>query len=565
MMRRGLILMAALALAACGRSGPKGASLSDPPPRFGSDAAVSYPRSDYVAGPAGRRGGTLRVAAARDNGTLDAQILADTNTKWLGRLTTDCLVYLDDKGGITPWLAKSWEISPDGRTYTFHLRDGVSFSDGTPLDAEAVRVNFARIHDPKTHAAMTTAYISPYVSGEVRERLTFVAHLSAPYAPFLNVLAQAWFGLLSPRQIEQHSETIATAPIGSGPFVVTSYVRQQGVTLKRRAGYDWAPPFTGKRGPALLDGIDIRIIPEPLARYAALASGEVDMIMDAPPQNIAALRADPAFVVRNRINLGNPVRGITFNVERSPFDDVRVRRAFALSLDRDAIAKLIGFGEFAPTANFLSASTPYRDAAAGRLLAPDMAAANHLLDAAGWTARGPDGIRTKNGKRLEAQVLSTDSNQLGQTVVAIQAQVRHIGFDLQIAPITVAQFATRRKAGDYQATGAGYWHTNTPDGLFIVYHGDQITNDRVTGQNISRLRDPQLDDLLSRARRGGDPSMLAGLYARAQLRLAGLVPAVPLFENHTLVAYRRGVTGVIFDTSHNTPHFDTISLDGGGA
>jgi peptide/nickel transport system substrate-binding protein len=535
--------------------------LSDPQPHGALDAAVHYPRRDYVEDRPGRSGGALRLAAARDNGTLDVQMLADTNTKWLGRLTFDSLVYLDDEGRITPWLARSWKVSPDGKTYVFHLRDKVTFSDGTPLDAEAVRANLARISDPRTHAAMTTAYIAPFQYGEARDRLTFVAHLREPYAPFLNVLAQAWFGMISPKQIREHPETIATRPIGSGPFVVTRYVRQQGLTLARRAGYDWAPPFIGHKGAARLAGIELRFIPEPLARYAALSSGEIDMTMDAPPQNAAAIRADPALVLRNRINLGNPVRGITFNIERFPFDDVRVRRAVALAIDREAIAKLVGFGEFAPTRSFLSASTPYRDPAAARGLAFDPAAANQLLDQAGWTGRDHDGIRLKQGRRLEAQILSSDANLLSATIVAIQAEVRQIGFDLHILPVTATMLAERRRLGDYQGIGAGYWHTNTPDGLFIVYDGDQITTDRVTGQNLSRLRDVELDAWLAQARRGGDAATLRDLYARAQRRLAELVPAVPVFENHSLFAYRRAVTGVIFDTSHNTPLFYDVALD----
>lgn len=559
-MRLSALLLLPLLLAGCGGGGAPGNGLSDPQPGA-ADAPIAYPRRDYAEQGPGKAGGTLRVAAARDNGTLDAQVLADTNTKWLGRLLFDGLVYLDEKGNITPWLAQSWEVSPDGRTYIFHLRDGVTFSDGTPLDAEAVRVNLARIRDPRTKAAMTTAYIAPYVGGEARDRLTFVAHLSEPYAPFLNVLAQAWFGLISPRQIREHPETIATAPIGSGPFVLDSYVRQQGLTLHRRPDYRWGPLLAAHSGSAYLDRIAIRFIPEPLARYSALASGEVDLILDAPPQNAAAIRADPDLVLRNRINLGNPVRGINFNVEQPPFDDVRVRRAFALALDRDAITRLIGFGEFAPTANFLSASTAYRDPAA-KAPAFDPAAANRLLDEAGWTGRDVEGFRTKDGKRLTARVLSTDANQLGATVIAIQADVRKIGFDLVIEQIVLSQFAARRRAGDYQATGTGYWHTNTPDGLYIVYHGKQITSDAYTGQNISRLRDPKLDDLLTRARHGGDPATLRQLYGQAQARLAELEPAVPLFENHTLVAYRRDVRGLIFDTSHNTPRFETVWLEG---
>ena len=123
-----------LMLAGC-TGGGAGNPASDPKPPAEGFATVAYPRRDYAEHEPGRRGGTLVIAAARDNGTLDWQLLADTNSKWLARLTGDGLVYLDETGAITPALATAWEVSADGLTYTFRLRDGVTFSDGTPLDA----------------------------------------------------------------------------------------------------------------------------------------------------------------------------------------------------------------------------------------------------------------------------------------------------------------------------------------------------------------------------------------------------------------------------------------------
>lgn len=547
-------------LTGCSAAGG-GNPASDPKPPVEGFGTIAYPRADYAERDAGRAGGTLVIAATRDNGTLDWQLLADTNSKWLARMTGDGLVYLDEKGGITPGLATEWTVSADGLTYDFRLRDGVTFSDGTPLDAEAVRVNFARIRDPRTRAAMTTAYIAPFVRGEAVDRLTFRAHLSEPYAPFLNVLAQAWFGLISPRQIREAPGTIATAPIGSGPFVVERYVRQQEVVLRRRPDYYWSPPITGHKGPAYLDRIVVRTLPEALSRFTALKAGEVDFLADAPPQNAAAIRSDPMLVFRNRVNLGNPVRGITFNVDRPPFSDPRLRLALAKSIDRVALSRGAGFGEFAPTTAFLSASTPYRDAAVTAPLAYDLASANRLLDEAGWAQKGPDGIRVKGGQRLSAGVLTSNANGLESVLVGIQGEARKVGIDLKFDLVPAAQQVERRRLGNYDAFGPGYWHTNTPDGLYIVYHGKQRDGGEYRGQNNSRIADPKLDAILAEARRGGPPARLAELYRAAQARLALLVPAIPTSENHTLVAYRGDVRGLIFDTSHNTPRFETVWLD----
>ena len=394
MRRTALLFLGLLTLSGCGDSTR---SLGNAAARD----AFSYPASDFIETAPGRSGGTLRVSTAADTGTLDLQVISNTNGKWLGRLIFDNLVYLDDKGDITPWLAKSWTVSPDGLTYTFRLREDVTFSDGTRFDAEAVRANLDRMRDPRTRAAMTTAYIAPYVEGRVIDRHTFEARLSEPYAPFLNVLAQSWLGMISPRSLAGDKRALTTMPAGTGPFVVESYLRQKGIRLTKRRDYRWAPDFVRHSGPAYIDRIEIDFLPEALIRYLSLASGQYDLTVDAPPQNASAIRANPDLVLGNRVNLGNPMRSITFNVTQPPFDDVAVRRAFALAIDRDAITRGTGFGEFAPTTAFLSATTPYVDGSASAGLKLDLAEANRLLDRAGWTGRDAQGYRTRNGRRLQ--------------------------------------------------------------------------------------------------------------------------------------------------------------------
>jgi peptide/nickel transport system substrate-binding protein len=549
-------LLLAFSLAAC-------APAADAPPRQLADAAQvrAYPRSDYVEPEPGRRGGRIRISTASDTGTLDLQTIAATNPKWIGRLIFDNLVYLDERGNITPWLARSWTISPDGLTYTFHLRQDVSFSDGTPFDAAAVKANLDRIVNPTTKTAMTAAYIAPYAQGRVIDRYTFEARLREPYTPFLNVLAQSWLGMVSPRSLAGSPAALSERPVGTGPFVVTSYRRQKGIRLDRRADYRWAPDFIGHRGPAYADGIDIDFVPEALIRTASLAAGQYDLNIDAPPQDVAQIEANPDLALASRVNLGNPTRAITFNTQRAPFDDVRIRRAFALAIDREGITAAIGFGTFRPTTRFLSSTTQFVATGAQQpSLVRDLPTANQLLDEAGWTGRNAQGYRMRGGKELGATVFITDAGNPGPVVVALQADARRIGFRLTINQLTTPQLTVRRNAGDYQALGPGYWHTNTPDGLYIVYQGRQIIRPGFIGQNTARIADRQLDALLLAARHSRDPARLADLYAQAQARLAEIVPAVPLHENHTLLAYRRSLRGLIFDTSHNVPFLTTAWL-----
>lgn len=527
------------------------------------DGLLSYPASDYYEQAPGKPGGTLRASVALDTGTFDVHSIAHGNVQWLGRIVYDALVYQDEQGDISPWLAKSWDISADGKVYTFHLRDDVSFSDGEKFNAEAVRVNLEHMRDPATKSPLAAAYIAPYVDGKVLDEYTFQATLREAYSPFLDVLAQSWLSMISPKQIRENPKSIAERPIGSGPFILESYTREQGATFVKRTDYNWAPPVTRHQGPAYLDRIELTFVPEALIRYSTLLSGEYDFTLDAPNQNAAAIRANAELELRSRIRKANPFRSLSFNTERFPFDDVRVRKALALAIDRDGLAWIAGFGEFQAKSDYLAANTRFYDPAFRDALKFDVAAANRLLDEAGWTARDAQGWRSKDGRRLAATLLMTENPAFPNSVaVAIQSDAKKVGFEIGIEMVPLAAITERRYSGEFQTMGGGYWHTNTPDGLFILYHSASITTDKLIGQNISRLRDAALDAALGEARQTTDPQRLQVLYSQAQQRLTELVPAVPAYESHHIIAYRKNVKGVVFDTSHNTPFFTSVWLDG---
>jgi peptide/nickel transport system substrate-binding protein len=552
-----------LVVAGCGRAGAsyESAESSSPAPTLNETGFFRYHAADYVQQSAGRPGGTLHISTTTDTTILDPHSASATYIEWFGRLVFDNLIYLDSSGVPRPWLAKSWKVSADGTTYIFHLRDDVTFSDGSRFDAEAVRLNLAHMRDPATRSPLAARYIAPYLRGRVVDAYTFEAKLSRPYAPFLNVLAQSFLAMLSPKQIRENPHSAIRAPIGSGPFVLQSYVPQQGLRFVRRSDYRWSPPCINHSGPAYLDEIDVDFIPEALMRYSGLASGQYDFTLEAPPQDAAAIRDDPDLVLDRRIRQGIPYRAIAFNTGAPPFDDVRIRRAVALAVDREGIVQAVGFGEYQPKADFLAASTPYYDPSFRNVLRYDPAAANRLLDEAGWTERYAAGYRRKGGRRLGAEFLTSAVSTTPQVASALQSDLKKVGFELRIVQLPQTQLTDRRIAGNYQAISAGVWHTNTPDALYIVHYSGEISTPSQIGQNTSRLRDPVFDGLVSRARESGDPALLRDLYSKAQRRLTELVPSVPLYDNYTLTAYRKRVRGVLFDTSHNTPIFIGAWID----
>lgn len=505
-----------------------------------------------VAQPPRPVGGSLRMSVPWDVVSFDVHGPSGPYVQWLSRLFFDQLIYLDELGEPQPWLAKSWEISEDGLTYTFHLREGVTFSDGAPFDAEAVLVNLEHMRDPATKSSLAGRYIASYHHGEILDASTFRAHLSEPHSAFLEVLAQSWLALYSPRAIREAPQGLITQPVGSGPFVLTKFSRQRGLELVRRPDYDWAPPYIRHRGPARIERIEIETIPEDFVRISSLISGQHDLSLDVPPQNAATVRAHPELTLFNLIRKGLPTRPLSFNVEKAPFDDVRVRRALALATDRDGIARLRGFGEYQSKSDYLAPNTRDYDSSFRDVLRYNPEEANRLLDEAGWTERDDEGFRARAGQRLAAEVLLTESIVTPSAVqVALAADFKRVGFDLRVVLLPALQVSDRRNSGDYQALASGYWQTNTPDGLFVIHHSQEIISPTVLGQNISRLRDPQLDLLLIGARRATNAARGAELHAAAQKRLVELVPSIPLHENHNLVGASQKLQGLLFETSHN--------------
>lgn len=547
-----LVAVVALTLlAACGTgsgaaSGPGGAN---EPARGSALNAGGTPTS----------GGTLSLSMSTDPLCLDPHAISSDVEQIFGHILTDNLIYLDEQGQPGPYLAESWQISPDGKTYTFKLRQGVTFSDGAPFNADAVRVNFAHMLDPSTRSPLAGPYIAPYLDSKIIDDYTIEVHLSIPYSPFLDVLAQGWLGLLSPKAINETTPAqLCEKPIGSGPFVLTGYRKNQGVTFVKRPGYNWAPPQLKQSGEAHLDGINVSWVGQDAVRFNSLTGGQYQATGYVPAQNAAALRNNPNFVYANVNRIGLPYT-VEFNTSRAPFDDILVRKGFAAAVNVPAIVQTLGFGERQQSTSYVDRVTKYYDPAA-KLPGFDPKLANQLLDQAGWTGRNADGYRTKGGQELVVQWPVSQAGTVSPIFDLIQAQVKSVGIRVNIKLLPSTQVTTLRYAGDYDLT-YGVWHTNTPDVLYIKYASFSIPNAKRLGQNTSHLSEPQIDQWLDQARQTTDPAAQQKLYSQVQRRLAELVPGIPVYDNSVLWAFSKKLHNVSVDTSHGTPLFTYAWLE----
>jgi peptide/nickel transport system substrate-binding protein len=501
---------------------------------------------DATESAAPRSGGTLTYATGDAEPTcLDPHVGGNYPQALVSTQYLESLVSKDSDGEIIPWLATSWEESADGLSWTFDLRDDVVFSDGTPFDAAAVAANVAHLQDPETLSSTGYLALGKVTGVEAVDEQTARFDLSAPDSALLESLSQPWVAMESPAALDRSQEENCESPIGTGPFVVESWTKQDRVVLTRNDDYTSPPADASHEGPAYLDEVVWRFIPDSAARYAALQAGQVDVIDNVQPDTLVAAGKDDALAEIDAPRPGAANR-IELNSGKAPFDDERVREAFITGVDvTDGIDSLF-FGTAERSYSPLSSVEPlaYSDPS---LFEIDVDAANALLDDAGWTGRDSDGFRTKGGERLslEFPVSTNQSIPAEQSLFEqIQAGARDLGFDVVLSPLDVSSWYGALAANDYDLVSAPYTKVG-PDVLRILYDTAGITP-APSGYfaNLAQLSDPALDDLLKRASETSDADERADLYEQAQTIVLESRTVLPLYDqqNHYLVG--SAVTGV---------------------
>jgi peptide/nickel transport system substrate-binding protein len=348
---------------------------------------------------------------------------------------TDRLLYRNAKTNeIEPWIAQSWTVSPDGRTYEFVIKKGVTFSDGTPLDVESVKRNLEwQIKgDPKNAVAPNKFFPKEAAITTDAARSTVTVALKQPWAPFLGALTTWSAGLVADKTIKANrdDQTRFINLIGSGPFVVTTETYGRKYVLTRRAGYAWAPKSAPNQGESYVDTVTILPVQEDAVRLGTLKSGQAHLLRYIQPSEEKALAKQGFKVVaRSGVGLSNQ----WFVRQSADFTaDGRVRKAVLVGIDRQRLIKdLYTENWSAATGLFSPGTVGYTDESAK--LAYDPATANKLLDEAGWTTKDADGFRTKDGKRLNLLTyVDVFDNTARASAQAIQSQLKEIGINLDL-------------------------------------------------------------------------------------------------------------------------------------
>ncbi|MHA6522842.1 TIGR04028 family ABC transporter substrate-binding protein [Tessaracoccus sp. G1721] len=414
----GLTTTAALALSAC-------TTATQPAPEAPSASA---------SGPV--TGGVLTYLDAQPHTSLYPPTAGFYPNGGLVNNLTDRLVHQNPETlEFEPWIATGWEVNEDATQYTFTLRDDVTFSDGTPLDAAAVAKNFDLYGkgDPERALPVSEA-INNYAESEVVDATTVVFRFSAPAPGFLQATSTINSGLLSPATLDGDFTSFGagngTAVIGSGPFVVESEKVGAEVVLAARDDYAWAPGSSTSQGRAYLDRINVVVTPEAGVRVGGLTSGQADVARQIAAPDEAVVTAAGAELVAPQTRGVNNSFGLRFR--SGLLADKAVRQALSLGTDRQEIVETL-FTENYPLATSVIGRTALGWIDLSDRLVHDPERARELLDAAGWVP-GDDGIRVKDGERLSLVVneAAPQPRSFDVTTLVSQQWKRDLGVDLQI-------------------------------------------------------------------------------------------------------------------------------------
>ncbi|MGW5352853.1 ABC transporter substrate-binding protein [Streptomyces sp. NPDC004031] len=493
-------------------------------------------------------GGTLKFALETEPSCLDPQVTPLDVAALIDRNVFDSLVDFTSDGTVKPWLAQSWEISKDRTAYTFHLRSGVVFQDGTPLDAAAVKATLDHAVDPRTKSQYAVGLLGPFAGADVVDPHTVRIRLSRPYTPILQALSTAYLGIQSPASLKRDAGEICAHPIGSGPFSFADWTKKQRVDLTKNPAYAWGPASAQHTGAAHLDGISFQFIQEDSVRIGALTSGQLDGIADLSPSRAAGVRANPKYQVVKTDAPGG-VYTLHFNSNRGPLADEKVRTALQRSIDLDQLVSSVYFKQYTRAWSVLGPSTVGYAKDLEKSWTYDPAVANQLLDEAGWKQKDSAGYRVKDGKRLTlawpfaTQLLREQRDILGQGIVA---DAKKVGIEIDRQGLDTGSYTTRVMSAD-----ADIWDSSTiraePDILRTLFASDQVPTKG--GMNVLQVSDPQLDGWLSSA--AGAPAGEArnALYVKVQDYVVQHALVMPVYVPNYLIGLAKDVTGLRSDAT----------------
>ena len=488
---------------------------------------------------------------------IDPHINRSSELGIILRQVYDTLIYRDpETKNFVPGLATEWTISDDGLIYTFTLRQGVKFHDGTVFNAQAVAANIDRIIDPETRSQLAVFMLGTFDHYEIADEYTISLVLSESYSPLLDSLSQVYLGIASPTTLAEFEGTSRYQfhQIGTGPFVFDEFVPGDRIVLRRNGEYAWGPVFYNAPTGDYVDEIVYRFFTDPPTRSLALEGGEVQIIGELLPPDALALTGNSSIRLLPTAIPGQPLQFL-MNVQQYPTDNIVVRQALIYATNRSMIVDTV-FQSFSPVAwGPLAVNTQYANGDLIGLYDYDVQQARGLLTSAGFEDTDNNGFFDAGDGDLEVHILYAPWGLLPQVAQVMQDQWRDAGIKAVLTP--VPGFSALMGAvgeGDYNLiafNSFGY------DPAFLSQYF-------MTGgsSNFTNYSDPQMDTLLMTAVRENSTEARGQLYAQIQQIIMDQALILPVRDYVNLNATDASIENLQYDPYGWFPLINNVTITG---
>lgn len=501
-------------------------------------AGVAMPMQHALA--AQQHGGTMTFAVSTDPETLDPQVTSNGAAWTVFNYIYSPLVFQDLDLSYKGLLADNWTVSPDNLSITFNLHDGITFQDGTPFTAEAVKSTFERLQQVGTKSPIYEQ-IKLITKMDVKDPKTITLTFSEPSATFFHDISDGYGGILSPTAVQKAGADYGQHPVGSNAYMLKNWQTGSLVTLGAFSDLKAVPGYYTNKGAPFINEVAFKVIPEAFSQVASLESGEIDAV-DLSGTDFPRFEHDDRFQIFSSKNPGIEYLGLTST--RPLMSDVKVRTAIAHAIDRDEIVNTLYAGGLAePVYTALPPSIQgYSQELADSAPHFDLEQSKALFTEAGWTP-GKDGIWEKSGQAMKPVLYTTTDTGSGQLATLIQAQLRKAGVGVDIKQLELATLLDFTPKGEHDMLLLSYGWSD-PDALRLF-----LSSTRLKASNRAHYSNPEFDKLVEEGRRTLDPHKRMQIYFEAQKLLIQDQPWVPLFMQITKTAVAKRVQGVtVFPT-----------------
>ncbi len=484
-------------------------------------------------------GGTWVYAIDSDPDTLDVHFTVSGDSSFIMKQVSGSVLALDpETQEFVPYLAESYSLSEDGLTWEIKFKDGMKWHDGTPFTAEDYVWTLERVMANPSPA--TGAMIDGMASVEAIDDLTVRILMDRPNSGMLYGLTSAYLQPLPKAYIERvGQEEYSRNPIGIGPFMFKEWRTGDRVILERNPDFNWGPPYA-HQGPAYIEFIEIRIVPEYSTRLAGLESGELDLAV-VRSKDVERVQTMGSIDVIITFEFQGAGPYLLFNVSQPPFDDILVRKAFNLAINREELVEAVLLGYGAPLWGVITPATyGHWDGDKEIGYGYDLEQAKALMEEAGYTLNS-EGILEKDGQPLvlEFKVSPSDRGDSIKTAQMLIEQFKELGVVLELQQLEYGVWQSELTSGNYTITIDSWGWAEAQILMPIFYSG------MIGGMNVGFVNDPVLDPILLEAYMAPDRETLQNRLDEAQRYIIEKAYVAPLYSIQMHVAISKKFTGII--------------------